>query len=209
MATKLGLYNAALIEIGERTLSGLTENREPRRVLDAVYDSVLAECLAEGQWHFAERTVKITANTNVTIDFGYTYAFDIPTDYVALTGISSGEYIDDAPLLRYQKDNTYWYADIDPIYVRYISNDVEYGMNLLKWPATFTRYVEMALALRVVRRETQSNTDYERLEMMERRAKRNAKSKDAREKTVRFMPPGSWVQSRTSRLVNKRQYDRA
>jgi hypothetical protein len=38
-ASKLKLYNDALGILGERRLASLTENREPRRVLDEVWDA--------------------------------------------------------------------------------------------------------------------------------------------------------------------------
>ena len=84
-ASQLGLYNAALgRHLGERTLASLTENREPRRALDAVYSEVLDECLEAGYWKHARRTVQLTASNSMTPQFGYNYAFDVPADSVFL-----------------------------------------------------------------------------------------------------------------------------
>ena len=45
---KLSVYNNALILIGERTLTALTENREPRRLLDSSFDfDAINYCLEE------------------------------------------------------------------------------------------------------------------------------------------------------------------
>lgn len=71
MATKLGLYNGALREMGERRLDTLTERGESRRVLDDVYDDVIEDCLAAGSWNFATETVKLDADTGVAPNFGF------------------------------------------------------------------------------------------------------------------------------------------
>ena len=39
MITRLQLYNSALLLLGERNLASLSENREPRRLLDHVWDT--------------------------------------------------------------------------------------------------------------------------------------------------------------------------
>lgn len=209
MATKLGLYQAALVEIGEALLgsSGLTEERESRRLLDQVYDSVLAEALENGQWNFAERTVQVDYDTGVSVVFGYAYAFSKPTDWVRTTGLASSEFIDDAPLQRYVDDQTGWYADITPIFVRYVSNDTLYGLNLGAWPQSFTRYVELALADRICERVTQNASKKQYLEKAVKIAKRNALNKDAMRDASRMQRPGSWVQSRVRGFANRR-YDR-
>jgi hypothetical protein len=62
MTDKLGLYNLALGHLEERKLASLTENREPRRVLDDYYDQELAYCLERKFWNFIYRTVSIDAS---------------------------------------------------------------------------------------------------------------------------------------------------
>ena len=91
MATKLGLFNSALRELGERKLSGLTEAREPRRVLDDVYDSTLKYCLENGAWNFAIRTIEVLPDAGVSTDFGYENAFTKPTDWLRTVGLSGDE----------------------------------------------------------------------------------------------------------------------
>src|SRR5574343_760692 len=127
MATKISLYNNALLLLGERTLASLTESREVRRLLDKVWARpVVRECLEAGLWRFAMRTVELTYSPSVEPPFGYRYAFDRPSDLVRTAAVCQDEYLRE-PLLQYQIEGEYWYAELDTIYVRYVSDDDAYG----------------------------------------------------------------------------------
>lgn len=210
MATKLGVYQAALIALGERQLASLTEAREPRRVLDGNYDQAVAECLEAGQWLFALRTVSLDSDPSITPTFGYAYGFTKPTDWVRTAGIASDETFS-APLVRFIDETDYWQADIDPIYVRYVSNDATFGMDLSRWPASFTRYVSHYLAQLSCERITQNASKMDRLERLTvPRARANALNNDAMNAPTRFLPAGRLVHSRGGGRsgLNGRSYDR-
>lgn len=192
MATQLGLYNAALLEVGETAIASLAENVESRRVLDALYANVLAFCLESGQWNFATKTVQADADAVIEPAFGYRSVFAKPSDWVRTIALSADENFI-APLTAYVDDVNYWSADANPIYVRYISNDVAFGMNLTAWPTSFTRYVEFELAVRSAERLTQNASKVEWLSRERDRARRNALNKDAlNEAQPKFAPTGSW-----------------
>ena len=207
MATKLGLYNASLRELGERKLSGLTEAREPRRVLDDIYDATLLYCLEQGAWNFAVRTVEIEPDAGVSTDFGYAYAFTKPTDWLRTIGLSGDEYLKD-PLLEYVDEKGYWFTDITPLYVRYVSDDASYGLDLTAWPESFTRFVELTLAYRAALGVTGSESTRERCEADMRKAEKIAKARDAMNDPPAFMPAGSWSRARTGSWAG-RKYNRA
>lgn len=196
MATQLGLYNAALIEIGDDTLSSVSENATARRVIDSVYADVLAECLREGQWNFAIRTVKLDADSGITPDFGFPYVFAKPSDWARTVGVSADEYFV-PPLTRYDEEAGLVLADIDPIYFRYVSNGASYGGDLTAWPADYRRFVELSLASRICERLTQNASKKEQIRRDMIEARKKALSRDAMdEATPRFRPPGSWTLSR-------------
>jgi hypothetical protein len=120
------LYNSALTICGERTLASLTEDREPRRLLDLVWDNDgVKTCLEGGQWKFAMRTIRIDFSTTITPDFGYKRAFEKPSDWCATSALCSDEYFS-SPLTEYVDENNVWYAELDEIYVRYVSDDSAY-----------------------------------------------------------------------------------
>jgi hypothetical protein len=191
MATQLSLYNGALRILKERKLASLTENREPRRVLDDVYESTVKACLEQGLWNFATRTAKFTAEVGFVPAFGYKNQFIQPSDYVRLAAISTDEYFNSS-LTRYTDEDGSWYADEGTIYVSYISNDVNYGGALSKWPETFTTYVETYLATMAGGRITGNDMDDKLL----RKALVDARSKDAMNEPTKFMPQGRWTQAR-------------
>lgn len=201
MTDRLKLYNAALGECGERKLASLSESREPRRILDDVWDNgFINDVLAQGEWTFATRTIELPADDDTETQFGYANAFVIPTDHLKTVGLCEDERFD-VPLLEYHVETGFWFADIDPIWVRYVSNDADYGSNLSIWPSDFCRWAEMYLAVRIQPRLTGSKADRAAMLKELKRLRLDAKSCDAMEKPTQFMPQGSWAASRGGRRV--------
>lgn len=195
MATKLGLYNGALLEIGERRLASLSENRAPRYALDETWDGTLRLVLEEGLWNFAMRSQEIAYSTSVTPDFGYTYAFAQPSDMVRLAALCS-----DATMRltidQYVDEAGYWWANVDTIYASFVSDDTGYGADLSRWPATFEKYVTLELASAVCVRITGSEAKLDRIEKMKKRALMNARSKDAMSSANRRVQKSNWLEAR-------------
>lgn len=198
MTSKLSIYNNALTRfIGERKLSSLTEAREPRRLLDDVWDSDgVKTCLQEGQFNFAIRTTQMDYDTGIAPDFGYRRAFAKPSDYVRLAGICSDEYFK-VPLIHYQDNAGYWFCDLDVIYVRYVSIDTDYGYDFAKWPPNFTRFVEAWFALQIAPRMAGDRTKMVTEADVEKLLKK-AKATDSQEEPPGIKPLGSWSRSRLS-----------
>jgi len=196
MTDKLSLYNGALRELGERRLKNLSENREPRHILDNVWDNnAVKRCLQKGQWNFATRAMKITATPSVSPDFGFQYAVEKPSDWVRTVGVCVDEYFDQT-LRQYRDEAGYWWSDREDIYVRYVSNDPQYGMDFSLWPDNFTHYVECYIALKAIKRLTHAATDKDDLEKDTKAALHEAKTTDAMDDKHPELPPGSWSQSR-------------
>ena len=148
--TRLKLYNGALLLCGERFLASLTEDREPRRLLDNVWDgSGVRYCLEQGEWQFAMRTQKIDYDPSTEPPFGYLRAFNKPTDWVATHAVCSDEYFR-MPLLRYSDEVTCWFSDLDSIYVKFVSDDDDYGNDMAKWPQSFCDYTEAYFASKII-----------------------------------------------------------
>lgn len=196
MATQLGLYNAALLEIGDRGLVSLTEDVEARRVLDLCYADTVAGCLEAGGWNFATRTIRADADPAVTPAFGFSHVFAKPDDWIRTSALSLDETFA-VPLTRYLDDVDYWSADATPIYVRYVSDDPSWGLDLTLWPRSFARYVELELAWRICERLTQNASKRELIGRGRDQAKRSALNKDAlNEAQPKFPPTSSWTAAR-------------
>lgn len=194
---RLSLYNSALATyLGERTIASLSEDRKPRRVLDRVYDGTLRFCLEQGYWNFAMRAVEIVSSASIESEFGLRYVFTKPEDWIRTSAISADEFFT-SPLQSYVDEAEYWIAEIDPIYVKFVSSDAAFGMNLGIWPETYSEYVAVSLARRSCIAITSDKGLHRDLIALERRAKLDAMSKDAmNEAQPRFAPAGSWIRSR-------------
>lgn len=196
MTDKLSLYNQALRHIGERKIASVTENRESRRTLDDVWD--LDFFLEEGLWRFATRSVKLSYSPSVTPAFGYRRAFDHPDDYIRLCQITDDEYLQ-SPLRHYKPEGHYWFADLDEIYVAYVSNDTNYGADFSLWTSSFEKWVAAWLASQICTRITGKEDKFPQLFQLQDRLLGNAKSKDAMEEPTKMPPLGNWATSRSGR----------
>jgi hypothetical protein len=200
MASRLGIYNAALRHLGERRLASLTEDREPRYLLDEVYSDVANYCLEQGFWNFAMRAVQLSSSSTIEPGFGFLYAFEKPADMVRPYEMSAFPEMR-PPLLNIREETTYWAADWTTIYIRYVSSGADYGMNLAAWPSSFRLYVELFLAWSVAH----SLTSYGREDLMKEvaRALKDARTKDALREPPGFPPLGTWGMSRLGSNSNR------
>lgn len=201
--SRLGLYQGAALVVGERKPVSLTENVTVRKELDGVWDrGGVKTCLQTFLWNFATRAVELTHSPSITPPFGYTYAFEKPTDFVRLVNICRDEYFH-VPLNEYNDDGGYWSADLDTIWVRYVSSDTDYGFDYAKWPENFTRFVECWFAYAICDRVTGSGRKKADIAQDLRVARDMARSTDAAEEPVTFVPQGSWVQARSGRRADR------
>jgi hypothetical protein len=195
-ASKLSLYNGALALLKERPLASLAENREPRRALDTAWDGgAVKACLEDGQWKHAKRTVMLDASPSITPGFGYQYGFDKPTDCVRIVGVWSDEMLTQ-PFRQYREESGYWFGTLETMYVSYVSDDVDYGMDLSLWPQSFVELVEAELAKKVAGPQTEKGEEMEKV-----RATRltEALSHDATGDPTKYPPAGNWVRARGGR----------
>lgn len=194
--TRLSLYNGALSICGGTSLALLTEDREARYILDEAWDSdIIDGCLESGFWNHAMRTVQVEYNASVEPPFGYRRAFDKPSDLKKLASLCTDEYFRD-PLYQYQDEGSYWFCDLDTIYVRYVSNDTSYGMDLSLWPVSFTRFVEASFAARIIKRLTDGAEDEKDVLAKLRKYRTEALASDAMKDPVSFPPPTGWQMAR-------------
>lgn len=195
MTTQLTLYNGALTLCGDRTLASLTENREARRQLDAKYAGALEFCLEKAAWTFALRTVKLDYDPDFTPEFGFSRVYRKPDDYVQTVELATDEFFN-SQLTQYADEAGFWYCDLDEIYVKYISDDVEFGMNLNKWPESYVQLVEAYLASQIVASLTNSEAKEQKVQAAYKDALKTALGRDAMKIPPKSIPRGSWSRAR-------------
>ena len=201
MASKLGIYNDVLLSIGIMHLRSLNENRNERGVIDTVWDDAVNQCLKMGMWDFAARDVELDSAASIEPAFGYTYAYTKPNDWIR----TMGQWADErqkAPLLEILDAQAYWWANIQPVYIRYVSNDPDYGFNVGKWTGSFPRLVAANIIVRVAPRlvagagGTLSAAAFQLMQKNEERFLRMTENEDMADQPTQFPAPGSWVRSR-------------
>lgn len=205
MTTQLSIYNGACLALGETALTGAggvpTEARESKFLLDSVWDGTagLADCLSDGFWKFAIRSIQWSYDPSVTTSFGLRYAFSVPTDYVRTYACCSDPYFA-VPYLDYRMEGRdLAYSDLQTMYLRYVSSDVNFGLNLSNWTLNFTRYVELYFAWRISPKILQSQAKVDALEKRMNKMLTEARSLDAMENPTEQPAVGSWVRSRFGR----------
>lgn len=196
MTSRLALYNDALLICGERALASLSEDREPRRLLDQVWnnDGVLL-CLEEAQWYFAMRTIRIDYDPDVTPDFGVRHAFSKPSDWILTSALCADEYFR-VPVTRYFDEAGYWYSDLDELYIRYVSSDAAYGLDLSRWPRTFSEFVAAHFAAKVVLKISNDEDRLKKALALREMALKKAKNKCAMAMPTQFEAQGNWSKAR-------------
>jgi hypothetical protein len=201
---RLRIYNGALLLCGDTRLASLSENREPRHLLDLVWnDDGVHACLEQAQWHFAMRASRLDYEPSIDPDWGYQRAFTKPTDWVLTSGVFSDEYMKN-PLLNYADEIAFWFADVTEIFVKYVSDDTTYGMDLARWPATFTDYVKAYFASKIIHKMPGGATKMEFLLGPPGREDKGhlnrtlliAKNKSAMTQPTTFPSRGTWARAR-------------
>lgn len=203
MADKLTIYRGALRIIGHAAgLQSLTEVSHARTELDNAWDKSVTSLIEEGLWNFSSRTVQLSNDEDADPIFGYSKAFSKPEDYVRIVAISSHEDFN-VPFEEFDQDADYWYADIDPMYLKYVSNDASYGLNIGKWPQSFAETLEAKLAMEVARPLSAHKDDLANARTLYKLRLRRAKTLDAVDERVKQRPPGRLVRSRVTQRTRR------
>jgi hypothetical protein len=195
-ATRLSVYNGALRLLGERDLASLTENREPRRLCDSVWnDGLLRYCLEHGAWHFAMRSAQIEYSPSIEPPFGFTRAFEKSSDWVKTHSVCTDEYYR-SPLLEFDDNQQKLFADWDVLYVKFVSDREDFGGDFSLWPESFNKWVQARLALEIGPRLTVSENRMVALKKQVEDLLHDAQAKDAVQGPSKMFPHGSFIRAR-------------
>lgn len=193
-ATQLQIYNDALKLCEERTLASLTENRKPRYLLDDVWNNGgIDACLEESDWDFARRTMSVTYDPSIQPDFGYIHAFQHPPDWLRTSAVSADPTFR-STFTQYADEAGYWWSDTQTLFVKYVSNNNQYGMNLSLWPESFKQFCAAHFASKIVGSLTHDKQIKKDVMDERERLVNGARGKDAMNE-----PPGFFSRGQLSR----------
>lgn len=146
---KLGIYNDALLLIGQRSLATISEAREPRYLLDSAFDlGAVDYCLEIVKPVFSKLTTKLTSSV-VSSNHDLDNVFTLPSDWVSTIEVYSDSRLDQ-PIERYINEDRTIACEYSTIYVRYVSNTN--GTVYSKWSPAFARVVTAYLAREIALR---------------------------------------------------------
>lgn len=147
MATsQLSLYNEALLLVGERELTTLTDDVEARYRLDTAYANGVDYCLELVNPVFARKTNLLNTYSTSSVH-AFDNVFTLPTDYINIVRAYSDEKLDQ-PISRYIIEDRSLACNYTTIYLRYITNSYA----LTSWDKTFERFVVAYLASEIAPR---------------------------------------------------------
>lgn len=195
MTTKLDLYNLALGHLGPVRLASAVENRPDRFEIDAVYDQTLAVMLERGIWFFALRSSLVEPDTDVEPRFGLPYTYSFPADYVRLRMITTDESQAHEDT-TYKREGRYFFSQHSELYLTYVSNDTNYGLNLGAFPELYAEAVAAELAYKSGLPITKDRGTKNDLLVIKKRALIEARRVDAVDERVKAKPGSSWVANR-------------
>ena len=198
MADKLQIYKGALRLLGNAAgLSSLTEVSPTRHTLDDCWAPAGEYLLAKGLWNFAMRSVELSPDEDTDPLFGYTYAYSKPTDWVRTASISDHPGNENG-FENYADEPGYWFADCNPLYLSYVSNDNAYGWNVAAWRQPFAKAMEAYLAFESGLPISADRGNRNDMYQLFKTRLADAKALDAVDERVRMRPPGRLVRSRLS-----------
>jgi hypothetical protein len=203
MASKLSIFKGALRLLGPHELAALTDDRPERYQLDDAWDDAVEFLLGQGLWNFAIRVVQIDKTVSPSpAPIGWDYAFAKPTDWIRTAGISN-ETTFRLGFEDYEDEGSRWVANVDPLYVRYVSNDAAYGLSIASWPQAFAKTLEAYLAFESGLPISGDRGNRNDLYSLFKERLKMAKTLDAFYEAVDYPPAGRLVRSRFSRRTGK------
>jgi hypothetical protein len=167
----IGIYNTALVPLGVDRILDPDEETEQARKCNEVFPYIRDDELSGHPWNFATTKVQCALTTE-TVLYGYTYAYQKPSDCLRVIEIYTDE---DA----YQVVGNYIYTDVSPLqieYIRQVTDTNEYSSAFKTLLSARLKY-ELCYAL------TGSRTMVESLYEVLKQERKRAKSIDAQEGT--------------------------
>ncbi len=184
MATsKVQIANLALMHVGEKSITSFTDGSNAANTINQVYDVVRDAVLTDHPWNFAVKRVIPSLDATAPV-YGFTYRFDLPTDYLRLLEI------DENP--EYKISGLFIECDVNPIKIKYIAkNDTA-----IEYDPLFVQALALRLSSTICERLTQSSTLSKELFENYLKAISAAKSVDAQSDYPDNIEADLWLDSR-------------
>jgi len=189
MATKIGVFNAALGLLGITSLASPTDDNEVGRTLRSHWEAASDAAFEAGIWNFATERVEL-ARLSAVPTFGYAYYYQLPADYQRLGFITETGREND-PLLGYKEEKGRIATDAERVFISYVSNLARVAVG--NWSQAFADYVSAELANRAAPKIAIDQVD--KMPKVLKDAKSNALNIDAVVQPPQFRRPGRFIRA--------------
>lgn len=184
MASDVEICNLALVELGDYTITSLTEDTEVARKCNALFAHLRKSAIRRHPWNFAADQAEL-AQLDETPLFGFAYAYQLPADCLRVLGM-------DAYYLKYKVRGRKLYTDESTAKISYLK-DIE---DTTQWDAAFVVAFGKYLASELAWSLTNSRTLKADLRQEYLDAARDATGVDAQEDTPDDVQTDDWIDSR-------------
>lgn len=189
MSSDVGIVNAALIKLGEGTITSLTENSKPARLARAVYADLRDAVLQAHPWNFAVARAVLAADPTPPA-WGFAHAFTLPAepDYcLRVLGLedSAAEWrVEGRKILADEG------GPLRILYVRRVTDPNEHS-------ALFRDALAARIAAELAEPLKQSTSMGEQMRLLYEKKLSEARTSDAQEGTPAPVEADEWLAART------------
>ena len=198
MASQVEIFNRAAVLLGERRVSGPSDDTKVAREMSAVWDTTRQGLLRSHNWSFAmARALLAPLSTPPTS--GFTNRFQLPAGFMRLYRVA--DYFVGLPT------QGLWVGGEDPYTIegRTILCDLANPLSIVyveditdptKFDALFTTAIAAQLALDTAATLTASESAYDKAERALARSLASARATNAIERPPQRLSDGTWLSSR-------------
>lgn len=190
MATKLSVFNEALRILGQPPLASPDANNEHGRQLRDAWEGAVLWCYEQANWNHTIVRVTLSRLADAPA-WGYSYYYQLPTDFVRVAEISETGMVDD-PLTAYEIENGKVATNAEQVYLKHVSSEL-LTLTPGEWSQSFSDLVSAELAVRTAPKLAASNIEMA-LETRKQRTPQ-AKSLDAIQNPPQRRRMGNWARA--------------
>jgi hypothetical protein len=190
MASKTDIGNLALMRLGGPSILSLVDTSKRPIALKTVFDIVLEIVLQDHPWNFAVKRDTL-ARLSAAPTFGYSYAFQLPSDCLRVLGLVGLDQNVDTTL-EYKIEAQQLLTNESTAKLKYISRITDTG----KFSPRFCSALAGRLALELSYHLVKSPALQQVIAKGYEEDLRAAKGIDAQEDTPEVYAPNRWVEAR-------------
>jgi len=195
------LYNKVMEILRLKPIISNDDESERKVAVDYALDMKAVDTVFELiPWDYPVVTTELTEDGVYDPSYGYQFRFAVPADWIRTESISANDRFL-YPLERYHMEGSYFFADINKIYLRYVSSD--HLITLSTWPTYIFNLVAAEIARRICHQVGEVDQEY--VERKYQEYKTEAFNTDAQRQPPQLISGGSWTSDRWYGIRDRRR----